>query len=128
MEFPDLDEETLKLLFNEETEFQETEDNTVDIEFGLLDTNIVDNNKENRFQKISFDDIDNFLQQNENKNTQRKTKGDINLFLSFLTTKSETRSLEFIPPMERNEYLCQFLLSVRKKDGGEYYINRLVCK
>lgn len=65
-------------------------------------------------------DVDKFLQDNINKNTKRKTQGDMKVFLGFLISKNETRFPEYIPPDTLNDYLCQFLLSVAKKDGKEY--------
>lgn len=32
----------------------------------------------------------------------------------------ETRTLENIPPIELNELLSKFFISIRKKDGAEY--------
>ena len=61
-----------------------------------------------------------FLQETENKNTKKKTEGDLKLFLTFLITKNEPRFPEFTPPEELNNYLCEFILGVTKKDGSEY--------
>jgi hypothetical protein len=33
-----------------------------------------------RFRDVKFDDIDNFLKENENENTRKKTTSDMNLF------------------------------------------------
>ena len=38
----------------------------------------------------------------------------------FLKTKNEDRKIEDIPAVELNEYISQFIISVRTKDGSEY--------
>lgn len=65
-------------------------------------------------------DIDKFLLECTNKNTQKKTECDMKLFTNFLSCKGELRFPEFIPPFELNMLLAEFLLSARKKDGSEY--------
>jgi hypothetical protein len=37
-----------------------------------------------RFRDVKFDDIDNFLNENENENTRKKTTSDMNLFRTYL--------------------------------------------
>ena len=69
------------------------------------------------FRKV---DVDQFLQANINKNTKKKTQSDMKVFISFLLARNEARFPEYIPPDALNDYLCQFLLSVTKKDGSEY--------
>ncbi|XP_062587410.1 zinc finger MYM-type protein 2-like [Saccostrea cucullata] len=73
-----------------------------------------------RFAEVCYDDIDKFLTTNENKNTSKKTKCDINTFKEFLQAKGEFRVPEIIPPFELNLHIASFLLSVKKKDGTEY--------
>ncbi|XP_053376908.1 uncharacterized protein KIAA1958-like [Mercenaria mercenaria] len=65
-------------------------------------------------------DADQFLKENENKNTQKKTESDMKLFFSFLMSKNEMRKPEYIPPYQLNSLLCEFILGVTKKDGREY--------
>jgi hypothetical protein len=50
--------------------------------------------KPDRFQNVSFEDIDSFLAQNENLNTKRKTNNDISLFRSYLQNCDENREIE----------------------------------
>jgi hypothetical protein len=45
-----------------------------------------------RFRDVKFDDIDNFLNENENENTRKKTTSDMNLFRTYLVL---TFRLEF---------------------------------
>ena len=65
-------------------------------------------------------DVDSFITENENKNTQLKTKQDLNLIHSYLASQGEFRQIHEIPPDHLCEFICGFLYSVRKKDGGEY--------
>jgi len=47
--------------------------------------------------------IDSFIQEQENPNTVKKTKRDVNLLTDFLKTEGETRSeIAEIPPAELN--------------------------
>ena len=73
-----------------------------------------------RFQNVSFEDIDSFLAQNENLNTKRKTNNDISLFRSYLQNCDENREIENLSAEELNERCCTFVLFVRKRDGNEY--------
>ena len=80
------------------------------------------------FKRISNEDIENFIDSNQqNKNTLRKTHGDTSLFKSFCETKEEFRNLEMIPPYQLNQLLCEFILSVTKKNGSEYEPTTLRC-
>ena len=64
--------------------------------------------------------VEEFLAENENKGTKKKTLSDMKLLKTFFFSVNETRDAEFIPPNELNNLLCQFLLAVTKKDGSEY--------
>lgn len=64
--------------------------------------------------------IDDFIDEQENKNTQAKTARDLNLLKVFLQSKEEHREVENIPPAELNELLSEFILAVRTKEGKEY--------
>jgi hypothetical protein len=48
-----------------------------------------------------------FLKENQNKNTKRKTDSDMRLFLSFCMFKNEVRKPEFLPPDILNILLCE---------------------
>ena len=39
---------------------------------------------------------------------------------TLLETKNELRRVEEIPAVELNEYMCEFIISVRTKDGKDY--------
>ena len=67
---------------------------------------------------VSLDDtIESFIEEHENPNTVKKTKREVALLTVFLQTKGETREIAEIPPVELNELLSEFLLSVRTKEG-----------
>ena len=61
-----------------------------------------------------------FIKTKENKRTTSKTSCHINLLKNFLESKQEPRSPEDIPPPELNNFLMEFLLSVRQHNGAEY--------
>ena len=44
----------------------------------------------------------------------------VRLLERFLKTKDEDRKIEDIPAVELNEYISEFIMSVRTKDGNEY--------
>ena len=70
------------------------------------------------FQTIHTDD---FLGQNENKTTLKKTLSHVTLLKEFLAEKhQESREIHLIPPADLSRYLSEFIINVRKKDGGEY--------
>ena len=64
--------------------------------------------------------IDDFIDDQENKNTRAKTDRDINLLRAFLEAKQEQREVQNIPVPELNELLSEFILTVRTKEGKEY--------
>jgi hypothetical protein len=76
--------------------------------------------KSERFKTIPNDDIDNFIFQNENENTRRKTLSHIKLLCQFLSEEGEFREIQNIPPMELDNHLCKFAICVRQKNGNEY--------
>ena len=81
----DLDANTIEALFNEI--FNKTQQ------------------KSEMFKIIPNDDIDNFIFQNENENTRRKTLSHIKLLRQFLSEEGESREIQNIPPMELDNYL-----------------------
>jgi hypothetical protein len=73
-----------------------------------------------RFRPVEFSDIDKFLDENENENTNKKTLSDIRLFKSYLVNTGENTEIENMTAENLNEKFSTFLLSVTKKDGTEY--------
>ena len=65
--------------------------------------------------------VDDFVLEQEIKSTAQKTQRsrDAKLLQLFLVDKSEERNTEDIPIEELNEYLSDFIISVRTKDGIE---------
>ena len=61
-----------------------------------------------------------FIFSQENRRTLQKTQRDVSLLESFLKTKNEERKIEEIPAVELNQYISQFIIAVRTKDGNEY--------
>ena len=49
-----------------------------------------------------------------------KTQREVKLLQNVLGTRNELRKVEEIPALELNEYICEFIISVRTKDGKEY--------
>jgi hypothetical protein len=47
-----------------------------------------------RFRDVKFDDIDNFLKENEKENTRKKTTSDMNLFRTYLVQTGEKTEIE----------------------------------
>ena len=64
--------------------------------------------------------IDDFIDEQENKNTKAKTDRDVTLLKTFLQRKEELRNVEEIPPAQLNELQSEFVLTVRTKDGNNY--------
>lgn len=74
-----------------------------------------------RFLQVSEQETSEFVKNNRNKNTARKTEGNVKILYSWLTEVcTEARKLYEIPPPELNMYLARFFLSVRRPGGSEY--------
>ena len=61
----------------------------------------------------------NFIAEQENKATLQKIR-DVKLLQTFLGTRNEPRKVHDIPALELNEYICEFIISVRAKDRKDY--------
>lgn len=77
------------------------------------------------FQSVDTTEFDRFIHDQENRNTLKKTFGNMNLLKSFLGTQIENSSIETMPPSDLNNLLCKFFLGVRKPDGSNYEPNTL---
>ncbi|CAG2230583.1 unnamed protein product [Mytilus edulis] len=73
-----------------------------------------------QYMDMTEHDIEQFIDGQQNKNTLTKTVRDIALLNKFLRAKNEKRELQSIPPVELYPLLANYLLTLRKKDGGEY--------
>ena len=65
-------------------------------------------------------EIEKFLQEQKSKNTQYKTKSDLNAWKKFCESLKESRAIENIPTNELDILLPKFFISVRKQNGTEY--------
>ena len=65
-------------------------------------------------------EIEKFLQEQKSKNTQYKTKSDLNAWKKFCESLKESRAIENIPANELDLLLSKFFISVRKQNGTEY--------
>ena len=65
-------------------------------------------------------EIEKFLQERKSKNTQYKTKSDLNAWEKFCESQKESRAIENIPANELDLLLSKFFISVRKQNGTEY--------
>ena len=73
---------------------------------------------EGRFASVCS--VEEFILEHENKNTAQKTERDVRLLERFLKTKDEdSGKIEDIPAAELNEFISEFIISVRTKDGNE---------
>lgn len=83
-----------------------------------------------RFEKrpreglLLFAQLKNLFQNKKTKIPLKKTEGDVRLLERFLKTKSKDRKMGDIPVVELNQYISQFIISVRTKDGNEYKPNK----
>ena len=68
--------------------------------------------------------VDQFIEQQENENTKRKTEQNLSLLNHFLS-KNEKRSIEDIPSAELNLYLSKFIIKVRTNQNKNYEPNSL---
>ena len=64
--------------------------------------------------------IEKFLQAQKSKNTQYKTKSDLNVWKKFCELMKESRAVEKIPANELDLLLSKIFISVRKQDDTEY--------
>ena len=64
--------------------------------------------------------IEEYITDQENKNTRAKTRRDVKLLTAFLLEKNEQRKIEEIQPEELNCYVSEFIVSVKRKDGQDY--------
>ncbi|XP_071096069.1 uncharacterized protein KIAA1958-like [Haliotis cracherodii] len=85
-----------------------------------IDFEIIERKENSRFAKVTVEDVDQFLDTEVNQNTKRKTEQDVRVFQEFLEANLEFREFTDMPPTELSNYLSMFILSVKKRDGGEY--------
>jgi len=69
---------------------------------------------------MSDTDMDNFISENENVSTRKKTLSHIKLLRQFFLQIGESREPQDIPPSQLDALLSKFFASVRQKNGSEY--------
>ena len=73
-----------------------------------------------RFVTFDITEVEEFIDNEENSNTRKKTKNNMALLSSFTAKEKENRQFEEMRPQELDNYLSRFLLSVRKENRDEY--------
>ena len=72
-------------------------------------------------------EIEKFLQEQKSKNTQYKTKSDLNAWKKFCESLKESRAIENIPAIVLDlllfKFSRKFFISVRKQNGTEYELS-----
>ena len=84
--------------------------------------------KKRRFVSLGIP-IDKFI---EDQKTQEHSFKDTQRckFAEFLNSKTESRRIEEIPPKELNEYISEFIVAARRKDGEDFdpsSLRGLIC-
>ena len=74
----------------------------------------------NRFIYMEDDDVNDFIEQNENVNTRKKTLSHIKLVQSYLLSIGVSNELHSLAPAELDRHLAKFFVVVRQKYGSEY--------
>ena len=72
--------------------------------------------------QLTDQEVDIFVEEQRNPRTVKKTNSDVSKFVKFIQEppRLEKRSLTEIPPAELDNYLCHFILEIRKADGQQY--------
>ena len=79
-----------------------------------------ENVEDKRFVNITENYKENFLLEQRNQNTYRKTRSDIALVELYFKRMKEKRKIEDIPSEELSKLLELFMLSLRKPDSKKY--------
>ena len=58
--------------------------------------------------------VQQFIEDEENENTRKKTQQNVALLKEFLTLRNESRLIEEIPPKELTAYIAEFIRFERK--------------
>jgi len=59
------------------------------------------------------------IRHEKNKNTRVKTRRDVKLLIEFLREKQDQRNPKDTEAQQLNEYLSEFILSVKQRDGQD---------
>ena len=63
--------------------------------------------------------LDEFIEEQSNKNTLSKTNRDVSLLKEFLIAKEVDREIKNLEAKELDEVLCAFIVEVKKKRTEE---------
>ena len=63
--------------------------------------------------------VEQFIEDQENENTRKKTQQNVASLKEFLTLRNESRLIIEIFPKELNADIAEFTITVRKKDSKE---------
>ena len=69
--------------------------------------------------------IDDYIIEQQNKNTRAEMTRDVKLLIESLREKQEQRNPEDIEAKELNECICEFILIVKQKDGKDFEASSL---
>ena len=86
----------------------------------LTETDLTEQKEQTEIGQLNDKDIDNFITENWNKNTTKKTESDLNVFYRWAKTFSKTRTLENISEQELDKHLPHFVLNARKQNKDKY--------
>jgi hypothetical protein len=64
------------------------------------------------FVDVSDADLARFSEENENKNTNRKTKSDLAIFSDYLASINQLRDITLLPYGELQNILMKFILAI----------------
>ena len=70
--------------------------------------------------QYSEKDYDSYILAQKSKRTVYKDTTDNNRYKEFCLSLSETREIKNIPAEVLNQILCNFFMTVKRKDGKEY--------
>ena len=62
--------------------------------------------------------VDQFIEEQKNKQTLSKTRREVGLLSEFLKSKQENRKIEQIQPQELNNFRSEFIVTVKEKMGA----------
>ena len=117
---PEMDTNDIDEMENNAPEIDTNDIDEIENIASEMATSNLKNTGPNRFVTLPDDAFQEFILRQKNSNTAKKTFYDIKLVKSFLQTKGEMMELNEIPPNELDFLLSTFILSVRKRDGGEF--------
>ena len=75
---------------------------------------------EKKSKLLGDEEIHSFIKNQQQENTVKKTRYDLNVFQRFLNECGERRQLTEIPADELDSLLCNFHITAKKKDDTEY--------